>query len=330
MTITKTSSDDSLTKNKISVTKWLGKFMQGWGLLIVFIIICTCFALTTPIFVRPSNLINIIRQVSIIGIAAVGTTILMIAGGIDLSIGSSLAFTGIVAALLMTKFQISVPMAVVLSILAAGFIGVINSTFVTYVHVPPLITTLGVMTALRGLGYVITGGLPVYDFPESFKVLGKGYVGPIPIPVLIMVTLFILGYIFLNKNYLGRHFYALGGNEEATRLSGVDINLTRYLSYIICALLTGIAGLILLARINSAQPSAGNGFELDVITAVVLGGVSISGGVGKIQNVLLGVLIIGVISNGLVLLNVHDYYQMVIKGLILLLAVGIDNLGKNV
>lgn len=304
------------------------QFLQGWGLFIVFIFICIVFASLSPIFLRPSNLINVMRQVSVIGTAAVGMAILMISGGIDLSIGSHLAFAGLVVAIMMNQFGLPIPLSIVITLIVSILIGFVNSFLVTKIKIPPLIATLGMMSALRGLGYVITRGYPIYDFPTSFMMIGKGYIGPIPIPVIIMLTVFIAGFVLLTKTPLGRYFYSLGGNEEATRLSGIDLTKVRLIAYSICAALTGLAGLILLARINSAQPSVGAGFELDVITAVVLGGVSISGGEGKMPNVLLGVLIIGIISNGLVLLNVHDYYQMVIKGLTLLVAVGIDKLGK--
>jgi ribose transport system permease protein len=304
------------------------QFLQGWGLFIVFIFICLVFAFLSPIFLKPSNLINVVRQVSVIGTAAVGMAILMISGGIDLSIGSQIAFSGLVVAIMLKQFNLPIPIAIVITLLTSILIGFINSFLVTKIRIPPLIATLGMMSALRGLGYVITRGYPIYDFPASFMVIGQGYIGPFPVPVLIMLFVFLAGFIVLNRTPLGRYFYSLGGNEEATRLSGIDLTKIRFIAYSICALLTSLAGLILLARINSAQPSVGSGFELDVITAVVLGGVSISGGEGKIPNVLLGVLIIGIISNGLVLLNVHDYYQMVIKGLTLLLAVGIDKLGK--
>lgn len=304
------------------------QFLQGWGLFIVFIFICLVFALLSPIFLKSSNLINVVRQVSVIGTAAVGMAILMISGGIDLSIGSQIAFSGLVVAIMLKQFNLPIPVAIVITLLTSILIGFVNSFLVTKIKIPPLIATLGMMSALRGLGYVITRGYPIYDFPTSFMVIGQGYIGPFPVPVLIMLFVFLAGFIVLTRTPLGRYFYSLGGNEEATRLSGIDLTKIRFIAYSICALLTGLAGLILLARINSAQPSVGSGFELDVITAVVLGGVSISGGEGKMPNVLLGVLIIGVISNGLVLLNVHDYYQMVIKGLTLLLAVGIDKLGE--
>jgi len=303
-------------------------FFQGWGLFVVFILICALFSILTPIFLRASNLINIVRQVSIIGTAAVGMAVLMISGGIDLSAGSHLAFIGLVVAILLKKFNIPVFPSMLLALAVSGFIGVINASLVTKAKMPPLIATLGMLSVLRGTGYVISGGYPIYDFPDSFMVIGKGYIGPFPIPALIMLILFVLGYILLNNTYLGRYFYALGGNEEATRLCGVNVVANRYIAYIISGVLTGLAGLILLARINSAQPSAGSGFEMDVITAVVLGGVSISGGEGKLTNVFLGVLIIGVISNGLTLLNVHDYYQTIIKGATLLLAVAIDKYGN--
>ncbi len=305
------------------------EFLQGWGLLIVFGILCTIFALSTPVFLKGSNLINVIRQVSIIGTAAMGMAILMISGGIDLSVGSHLAFTGLVVAMMLNKFSLPVWAAILITLCFSLMVGVINSLLVTMVKIPPFIATLGMMSVLRGTGYIMTGGIPVYDFPTSFIILGRGYIGPIPIPAIIMLAVFLFAYFLINRTYLGRYFYALGGNEVATRLSGIDVVLTRTIAYALCGLFVGVAGLILLARINSAQPSAGSGFEMDVITAVVLGGVSMSGGQGKIQNVLLGVLIIGVIANGLVLLNVHDYYQIVIKGMTLLMAVAVDKFGKR-
>lgn len=321
--------EESKTKKKLklNINASTREFLQGWGLFIVFILLCTYFALSSPVFLRPSNLINVMRQVSIIGTAAVGMAILMISGGIDLSIGSHLAFSGLVVAIMLKQFNLPIWVSILITLSISMVIGIANAFLVSRINIPPLIATLGMMSVLRGVGYVITGGYPIYEFPVNFMMLGQGYIGPIPIPVLIMVTVFIFGFIFLKTTFLGRYLYALGGNEEATRLSGVDVVRTRYFAYSVCGLFVGIAGLILLARINSAQPSAGTGFELDVITAVVLGGVSISGGEGKIPNVLLGVLIIGVISNGLILLNVHDYYQMVIKGLTLLLAVAIDKFG---
>ena len=174
-------------------------FLQGWGLLIVFILICVLFAVLTPVFLRPSNLINVTRQVSIIGIAAVGTALLMISGGIDLSIGSQLAFSGLVVAIMLNKWNLPVPLSITGTLLISVFIGIVNAFLVTKIKIPPLIATLGMMGVLRGVGYVITGGYPIYSFPQGLMVLGKGYIGPLPIPALIMITFFVVGQFFLTK-----------------------------------------------------------------------------------------------------------------------------------
>ena len=305
------------------------KYLKGGELFLVLVALCVLFSFLSPVFLTVSNIINIARQVSIIGISCVGLAILMISGGIDISIGSQLAFAGLFGAIMINQFGLPVYLAILLILVSGVIIGIINTLLVVKIKILPLMATLAMMSVIRGFGYIITGGYPLYDFPKSILNIGKGHIGFIPVPVLIMVIVFIIGFIILSKTYIGRYFYALGGNLEAARLSGININMIRYLSYCSCSVLTAIAGIILLGRINSAQPSAGVGFEFDVITAVVLGGVSISGGVGKIFNVLLGVLIIGVVNNGLVLLNVHDYYQTVIKGAILLIAVGFDNLTKE-
>ncbi len=319
-------------KNTLKILKKSGKFsriFKGSELLIVLVILCVLFSVLSPVFLTVSNIINVARQISIIGIASVGLAILMISGGIDISIGSQLAFAGLVGAIMLNQLHLPISLALIVVLLVAVLIGIVNTILVTKIKIPPLIATLAMLSVIRGLGYIITRGYPIYDFPNMILSIGKGHIGFLPIPVLVMVFVFIIGFIFLNKTYIGRYFYALGGNAEAARLSGINVNLIRYISYCSCSVLTAIAGIILLGRINSAQPSAGVGFEFDVITAVVLGGVSISGGVGRIYKVLLGVLIIGVINNGLILLNVHDYYQTVIKGAILLFAVGFDNFTKE-
>lgn len=322
-------------KTKESILKILKKLVhffkifKGGELFFVLFILCVLFSVLSPVFLTVSNIINVARQVSIIGIASVGLSILMISGGIDISIGSQLAFSGLLAAIMLNKMGLSITIVLIAVLLAGIIIGMINTILVVKIKIPPLIATLAMMSVIRGLGYIITGGHPIYNFPNVILNIGKGHIGFLPVPVLIMAIVFVIGFVVLSQTYIGRYFYALGGNPEAARLGGININLIRYLSYCSCSVLTAIAGIILLGRINSAQPSAGVGFEFDVITAVVLGGVSMSGGVGKIFNVFLGVLIIGVMNNGLVLLNVHDYYQTVIKGLILLFAVGLDNITKE-
>ena len=185
------------------------------------------------------------------------------------------------------------------------------------------------MTALRGLSYVLCGGIPVWGFTDKFRILGQGYVGIIPIPVIIMFAVFVLGWIFLNKTTYGRYIYGIGGNEEASRLSGVNVVGIKCLVYILSALLTGVAAIIMLSRSNRGDPKVGEGFELNVITAVVLGGISIFGGRGRLIGVLIGVLIMGVLSNGMISLDVSEYYQQIISGAVLLGAVALDNLSKS-
>jgi ribose transport system permease protein len=185
------------------------------------------------------------------------------------------------------------------------------------------------MTILEGLAYIISGGIPIFGFPRGFSVIGQGYVGPVPVPVIIMVVILATGSFILEKTYFGRYFYAVGCSEEAAHLSGINVRRVKYLVYTLSGLFAGIAGIVMLSRTNSGQALAGKGFELDVLTAVVLGGVSVNGGQGKINNVVAGILILGVLGNGLVLLNVSQYVQMVTKGAVLLLAVGFDCYQKS-
>ena len=195
--------------------------------------------------------------------------------------------------------------------------------------VPALITTLAMMTILRGLSFVLCGGIPIWGLPPVFKKLGQGYVGALPIPVIIMIIIFILGWFFLNRTKTGRYIYGLGGNKEAVRLSGVNTANIQTLVFVVSGFLTGLAGIIMLSRINTGQPKIGTGYEMDVITAVVLGGVSIMGGEGSLIGVFIGVLITGVLSNGMILMDVSEYYQQITKGIVLLLAVIFDTLAKR-
>jgi ribose transport system permease protein len=304
-------------------------FLKKFGILLVLLSLILFFALTTQAFFTVTNLFNIARQVSMLGIAAVGMTFVMITGGIDLSVGSLLSIINVIGAFSMVKFGVHPVLAVAICLACACLLGLLNGAIVTDINIPPLIATLGTMTIIRGLSYIITGGLPIYGFPDNFSVIGQGYLWVIPIPVVIMFVIVALGSFILNSTFFGRLFYAIGGNEEATRLSGANIRGLKYLVYALSGFTAGIAGVILLSRVNSGQPIAGSGFELDVVTAVVLGGVSISGGEGSLSGAFTGVLIMGVLSNGLIIMNVGEYYQLVIKGTVLLCAVGFDRMQRN-
>jgi ribose transport system permease protein len=220
-------------------------------------------------------------------------------------------------------------LASILALIMSAAIGFTNGWIIANIRMPPLIVTLAMLIIVEGLAYLICKGLPIYGFPKSFAVIGQGYIGPIPIPVIIMIVILAIGSFILNKTYFGRYFYAVGGNEQAANLSGIKVNNVKYLVYTLSGFFAGIAGIVILSRTNSAQVLSGKGLEFDVLTACVLGGVSVTGGFGKISNVVAGVLILGVLSNGLVLLDVSQFAQMVIKGSVLMLAVAFDCLQRR-
>ena len=292
-----------------------------WVFLLLMIVF---FSVMSGNFLTMRNLLNVVKQVSIYGIASVGMTYVILLGGIDLATGSIISFINILAAYLMVNMGWNPILAVICSLVASTVIGFLNGIIIAEIKMPALIVTFASQTIFAGIAYIICNGTPISRFPESFLVIGQGYVGPIPVPVIIMIICFAVGAFILVKTYFGRYFYALGGNEEAAELSGIHVKKVKCLVYSLSGLFAGIAGLVMLARANTGQPNAGVGYEFDVITCVVLGGVSVNGGSGKISNVIAGVLIIGVLSTGMVLLNISSYMQMVIKGIILLLAVGSD------
>lgn len=300
---------------KINITEY--------AMLIALVILSVAFALASDVFLSRGNIINILRQISIMGILSVGTTMVMITGGIDLSVGSVVGVSSVVVAVLINR-GISPILAIIAALIIGALIGLLNGFLITDIGMFPMIATLATMTIFRGVAYLITGGLPVHGFPDSFLFLGQGYLFGIPFPVIIMALMFILGYIILNHTVFGRRIYGIGGNIEASRLSGIPVKKTLYNVYILQGLLAAGAGVILLSRINSGQPTSGEGYEMDVITATVLGGTSVSGGVGNIRGVIIGVLFMGILTNGMVLLNVQDYWQQVIRGGVLILAVAFD------
>lgn len=305
---------------------WRSGQRQQMILLAVLIGLIVLFALTTSSFMTLNNLLNVARQVSMMGIVAAGMTMVLLIGGIDLSVASTVALSGVVTGLFIHKAGLDPWLAIILGLAAAALVGLVNGTIVTLIGIPSLITTLGMLTVIRGLAFIFTGGYPVFGFPNSIRFFGEGYVLGIPFPVILMALVFVAVWLLLYRTYVGRHIYALGGNYEATRLSGINTKKLQIIVFTLSGLLSGVAGIVLLGRLNSGQPNAVQGFELDVITAVVLGGVSIAGGQGRLVGVLFGVLIMGVLSNGLILLNVGEFYQMVVKGAVLLIAVGIDRM----
>lgn len=303
--------------------------IREYAIVIFFILLFTLFSIIAKGFLSMTNLINVARQISLLGIVSVGMTVVILTGGIDLSVGSILGMSATLAAFSMVKLGLGMVPSVLISLVAAGVVGLSNGILITKANIPPLITTLATMTGIRGVCYIITKGIPIYGFKQEFSVLGQGYIGPIPIPVVLMILVFFLGFIVLNKMSFGRHVYGIGGNEEAAILSGIPVNKKKLIIYSASGILAGFAGIILLSRIMTGAPTLGSGFEMEVVTAVVLGGISISGGEGKLRGVIFGVMIMGILSNGLIILSVDEYYQWIIRCVVLLLAVGFDKNGKK-
>ena len=297
---------------------------------LVFIAEVIIFAIASGgTFLTPNNVVNISRQVSYYGIASIGMTFVILIAGIDLSIGSIITFVNVICAYMMVNMGMNMWVAVIISLIFATAIGTLNGAMVASIGIPALIATFASQTVFEGISYLISGGRPISGFTPNFGLFGRWTVGPVPVCALIMIACFALGSFILNKSYFGRYFYAIGGNEEAAELSGIRVNRMKYLIYALSGLFAGLAGIVLLSRSGSAQSTVGKGLEFDVITCVVLGGVSVNGGVGRMSGVVAGVLIIGSLTNSMILMDVSEYTQMVVKGLVLAVAVGIDCMSKK-
>lgn len=288
------------------------------------IVLILLFGAFNPVFISVPNLLNIIDQIAIIGIIAIGMTVVIITGGIDLSVGSIVAFSGIVLAKsLMAGF--SVPISILFSLLTGAGLGLINGFFIAYGKVAAFIATLGIMSAARGAALYLTDGRAVSGIPEGLSSFVTGQLLGFSTPSIIFILLSIAIWMFLKYTYWGKYIYAIGGNEKAAWLSGIKIRKYKLLVYTLSGLASAIACIMLVGKLNSAQPQAGNMYELNAIAAVVIGGASLSGGKGQIWSTVLGVLILGVLQNGFSILNIPSYYQQILVGLIIIFAVLIDS-----
>ncbi len=277
----------------------------------------------TPHFMTVSNLLNIAQQTSINAIIAVGLTFVIITAGIDLSVGSIVAFAGVVlASILQTVMPL--PVALLVGLGVGALCGLTNGLLITYGRLPPFISTLGMMSVARGAALLYTSGRPISGFSADFRYLATGEILHIPVPVIIMILIYVIAHVVLTRTKLGRYVYAIGGNEEAAILSGVNVKFYKASVYGICGMLSGLAAIILTARLNSAQPIAGIMYELDAIAATVIGGTSLMGGEGRIGGTLVGALIMGVLRNGLNLLGVSSFIQQTVIGSVIIAAVLMD------
>ena len=257
---------------------------KKYGIYILLVVVFAFFAVAAPNFLAAKNVINILRQVSMFGIVVVGVCMVMIGGGMDLSVGMQMAVDGMLIGYMMVNLNVPIPLAIVITIVVGCLLGAANGIIAVKMHIAPIIVTLGTMLVLQGVAYLITGGYPITGMPEAFKVIGQGYVGIIPVPVIIFVLFIIFGAILMNKTYLGRYIYALGGNKEAARLAGINVDKLTVAVYTFCGFCASIAALIMVGRTNAAQPGAGSSYSFDCMTAACLGGVSIAGGEGKISD----------------------------------------------
>ncbi|MDO4601251.1 MAG: ABC transporter permease [Eubacteriales bacterium] len=315
-------------KSKATVNnKFIAFIKENLGIIVALAVMCVFLAVfpaTSSSFLTPKNLFNILRQISTNMLLACGMTMVIILGGIDLSVGSIIALSGIISAGCVARYGLPIPVALLVGVLIGLVIGSINGGIIAFTTIPPFIVTLATMNVARGLAKVYTGGSPVRVVTKEWQFLGAGYIGPVPVPVIIMIVVVIITAFIMNRTKMGRHIYAVGGNAQAAVFSGIKVSKVKFFVHAFSGVMAGLAGIILASRMYSGQPTAGEGAEMDAIAAVVVGGTSMSGGSGKIGGTVIGALIIGILNNGLNLLNVNSFWQDVVKGIVILLAVLID------
>ena len=297
-------------------------FKENLAILVAFIILCVGLSIATPAFFTKDNILNVLRQVATNSNLAIGLTMAIIIGGIDLSVGAILAFSGLLCASFISD-GMNLGLAVLLAFTLGALFGLLNGLIIAYTNMPPFVVTLATQNIARGIVNVYANGQPISARNPVFNFLG------IPLPVIYSFVLLAVMILILGRSKFGRQLYSVGGNEEAARFSGINIKKVKIIVYTLCGALASFSGIILAARMYSGQPTAGDGFELDAIAASVLGGVSFSGGVGKLGGTIIGVLVLGVLTNGLNLLNINSFWQYIIKGIIILLAVYLDILKKR-
>lgn len=315
------------TKAPAANNKAVAFFKENLGIIIALLVLCVLLAVlpaTSSSFLSTQNAFNILRQISTNMLIACAMTMVIILGGIDLSVGSIIALSGVIAAGCVSRYELPIVVALIAGAVIGLVIGVFNGFVICRTTIPPFIVTLATMNIARGLAKVYTGGSPVRVVTKEWQFIGAGYIGPVPVPVIIMIIVIIITALMMNKTKLGRHIYAVGGNTQAAEFSGIKVARVKFIVHAYAGLMAGLAGIILASRMYSGQPTAGEGAEMDAIAAVVVGGTSMAGGSGKIGGTIIGALIIGVLNNGLNLMNVNSFWQDVVKGVVILLAVFID------
>jgi ribose transport system permease protein len=310
----------------------IGLVIRKYAPLLVLLGLIVLFTIISPNFMTFNNIKLMLRQVSFVAIVAIGLMFVMVSGGIDLSVGSQIIFTNICLSILISQdfpYQLNPFIAILICLAMGTVLGMANGLLSNVLKIHPLIITLGTAMIYKGLGYIVAGGRNISGLPDSFRIYGQGYVGVVPVPVIIMVIVALIAAFVLQKTYFGRYVFAMGGNQEAARLAGLNVSRMKLTVFAICGFAGGITAVLLLSRVFNGQVTTGAGIEFDALTAALLGGVSFVGGEGSVFGLLTGVLIIGVLNNGMQLFGLQDFYQLLVKGVVLLAAVGFDTYQKS-
>lgn len=303
--------------------------IREFGIIGVLIAVIAFFSIASGNFLTVSNMRTILLQVSSVCVCSLGMMFVLVTGGIDLSVGYMASAVGMFSAFCMDSLKMNGAVSILIALVFALTIGAVQGILIAKVKVPPFIVTMAFMNGLKGFSYLITSGRAIYDLPDFVRGIGQGEVLGIPVPVLIMLILIIITAFFTRKIYVGRYFFAVGSNEDAARLAGINADNVKIVTYMLSAFFAFVAGIIMMGRLATASPNSGDGFEFDVITACVLGGVSMSGGKGHVYQAAVGAIIIAALNNGMIQLHIDTYVQLIIKGLILLLAVVFDSMQQN-
>ncbi len=315
-------------KNKMGVLKKMN--FREYGVVIGFILLCVVISFATPAFATQKNILNLLRQSSIIGIIATGMTFVIISGSFDISVGAVAALSGAVTMKLITMGNgVPVAIAVLAALGISAVVGLINGIAVAKINVPSLIATMAMVSVVKGAMLMFTGGYPITRTIPVLDTIGNGYVAGIPIPVIIFAAAVAIAFVILTKTRFGRYVYSVGGNEEASKLNGINVDSYKIKVFVINAVLAALAGIVLVGRMGTASPVAGDGYDMDAIASVVIGGTSVAGGSGSVLKTVIGVLLMSVINNSFNLLGVDMYFQYIFKGLIILIAVGADSFSKK-
>lgn len=320
------------TERRNQLSDFAARMIGEFGISLALLIEVVLFSQLSPYFFTAENILNVSLQISITAIIAVGMTLVILTAGIDLSVGALVAWSGVIATSVLQRdlpFAASFPLALIAGLGIGAISGAFAGWLITRLNITPFIVTLALMTIWRGAAYMYTDGRPIWGLPDAFSSLGSGRVFGIPLPTIMMIAIYLIAYVMLTKTRFGRHIYAAGGNKEAARLSGINTESVLMQVYVICGMLAALSGILLASRMNSGQPNAGQMYELDVIAAVVVGGTSLFGGRGSIAGTFIGAMLIGVLRNGLNLLNVGSYVQMVVLGVVILMAVMLDQVRKQ-